>query len=77
MSFDSNNISQPICQNTFSHQISSLIISEKGKIAYVSLWDAPNYSVLVLNLATMETLAAFQSTLSTEPIASKRCNLNQ
>ncbi len=77
ITFDANNISEPVSQKTLSHHISSLVISEKNKFAYVSLWDAPDYSVIVLNLPTMETLASYQSTLSTEPTAYKRFHLNQ
>lgn len=63
MLFDASNISKPSAQMTFSTQFSAIAISEKEKIAYVAHWDAPDYSISVIDLQTLSTLVKYSSSL--------------
>lgn len=77
MNFDANNISKPLTLMTFETQISAIAISEREKIAYVTLWNAPDYSILVIDLKTMSTLVKYSSSLESDSISSKSFSHNQ
>ncbi len=77
MNFDANNISKPLTLMTFETQISAIAISEREKIAYVTLWNAPDYSILVIDLKTMSTLVKYSSSLESDSISSKKFSHNQ
>jgi hypothetical protein len=55
----------------FEADISSVALSENKSVAYVSLWDAPDYSICVLDLDSMTVLAKHATSSFVERYAFK------
>jgi hypothetical protein len=62
---------EPVKKFEFGHEISSLTLSDTQRVAYVSLWDAPFYSICVLDLDSMSILAKHATSSFVERYAYK------
>lgn len=48
---------KPLTTHVFTSDISAIALSENNDFAVIALWDAPLYSLIVLNITTMKAIA--------------------